>query len=60
MPCRPETPSPVSTTVPEQVGDQVCGLMIGDGYTEYAAAPGFSACRCRPRSASSMPDWFGG
>jgi NADPH2:quinone reductase len=28
-----------------QVGDQVCALMIGDGYGEYAAAP---AVQCLP------------
>jgi NADPH2:quinone reductase len=28
-----------------QVGDQVCALMIGDGYSEYAAAP---AVQCLP------------
>ncbi len=28
-----------------QVGDQVCALMIGDGYGEYAAAP---AAQCLP------------
>jgi len=28
-----------------QLGDQVCALMIGDGYSEYAAAP---AAQCLP------------
>ena len=28
-----------------QVGDQVCALMVGDGYSEYAAAP---AVQCLP------------
>src|SRR5260370_31694409 len=28
-----------------QVGDEVCALMIGDGYGEYAAAP---AVQCLP------------
>jgi NADPH:quinone reductase-like Zn-dependent oxidoreductase len=31
-----------------QVGDQVCALMIGDGYSEYAAAP---AVQCLPLPA---------
>jgi putative PIG3 family NAD(P)H quinone oxidoreductase len=45
-----------------QVGDQVCALMIGDGYGEYAAAP---ALQCLPVptgvdlvDASGLPETF--
>jgi NADPH:quinone reductase len=45
-----------------QVGDQVCALMIGDGYSEYACAP---AVQCLPvpaviglADAGGLPETF--